>query len=351
MIDRVGWMERGALALARLGVAPPPFPAPFFDAWVGLMAARTVMAAVSLGVIDALDERSDDVEGLAERLDLQPDGVDVLLSALVSLGYVRARRDRFELTRSARRWLASSSPKSLSGWIGTFAYDAWDHFGSLEQVLRSGEPLGLHERDPSDPYWDRYQRGLVELSRMTAEPLARLLPVKDPRRMLDLAGGHGMHAIAMCRRHPGLNATVVELEAPARIGRELVAAEGMADRVEYRAGDLFEIDLGESYDVATANAVLHNLAPGQCVALLTRAREALRPGGTMAVLEAERPPIGQGGSRIATLSGVLFYMLGRTRTWTADELRGYFVAAGFEDVAVQRPVMLNGNLIVTARAP
>ena len=37
-------------------------------------------------------------------------------------------------------------------------------------------------------------------------------------------------------------ATVVELDAQARLGRDAVARRGMAERVEFRAGDLFEID-------------------------------------------------------------------------------------------------------------
>jgi len=351
MIDRVGLTERAGLTLARLGLAPPLFPKPLFDAYGGLMAARVVMAAVSLGVIDALRERPDDAAGLAARLDLQPEGVDVLLSALVTLGYVRLRGGRFRPTRQARRWLASDSPQSLSRWIGTFTYDAWDSFGELERVLRTGEPLGLHERDPADPYWERYQHGLVDLARLTAEPLAQTIPVSGPRTLLDLAGGHGMHSLAMCRRHRALRATVVELEAPARIGRALIAEAGMEDRVEYREGDLFDVELGTGYDVAMANSVLHLLSAERCVELLTLARQALRPGGTMAVLEAERPPAGRVGSLVSALTSVLFYTLTTTRNWKADEVRDQFERAGFRDITIKRPLMLNGSMVVIGHAP
>lgn len=46
--DRVALFERVALAASRIGAVPPPLP--FFDAHLGLMAARALMAATSLGV-------------------------------------------------------------------------------------------------------------------------------------------------------------------------------------------------------------------------------------------------------------------------------------------------------------
>lgn len=106
-VDRVALLERIGLALARLGLAPPPLPVPFYDGYLGLLGARAVMAATRLGVIRALAERADDARGLARRLELDPDRLEVLLAALASLGYVRRRRDgRWAPTRMARRWLA-----------------------------------------------------------------------------------------------------------------------------------------------------------------------------------------------------------------------------------------------------
>lgn len=106
-VDRVALLERIGLALARVGLAPPPLPVPFYDGYLGLLGARAVMAATRLGVIRALAERADDARGLARRLELDPDRLEVLLAALASLGYVRRRRDgRWAPTRMVRRWLA-----------------------------------------------------------------------------------------------------------------------------------------------------------------------------------------------------------------------------------------------------
>src|SRR5690348_8909140 len=93
--------ERAGLAAARLGVVAPPLPLPLYDAYLAPMASRALVAACATGIAEALPGTADEV---AERLELDPLGVDVVLRSLTTLHYVRARRGRYRLTR-AGRWL------------------------------------------------------------------------------------------------------------------------------------------------------------------------------------------------------------------------------------------------------
>jgi predicted ArsR family transcriptional regulator len=65
-------------------------PAPFADAFTGLVVARAVTSAVVLGVFDALRDEPADASALAERLGLDPLGAETLLTTLLTLGYVEA---------------------------------------------------------------------------------------------------------------------------------------------------------------------------------------------------------------------------------------------------------------------
>jgi ubiquinone/menaquinone biosynthesis C-methylase UbiE len=347
--DRVALLERVALAAGRLGAVPPPLPLPFFDAFLGLMAARALMAATSLGVFAALAERPDDTAGLARRTGLVEDRLGVLLAALTSLGYVRRRGGRYRLTRTARRWLAPGGRAGLDALVGRLAYWDWRGMDALENVLRGGAPIGLHERPPDDPLWPDYQAAMAQLAELTADAVARAIPVERPRRLLDLGGGPGLHAAAMCRRHPGLEATVVELEAPAALARERLAREGLSGRIHYEVGDLFAIELGTGYDVVTAHQVLHNLEAERCLALLRLARAALKPGGTLAVLEPEQPPAGRPGSLIPAVGSLAFLTFTGTSCWTATELQDFFVRAGFSEIEAHRPLRLSGNVVLVGR--
>jgi ubiquinone/menaquinone biosynthesis C-methylase UbiE len=325
-------------------------PTPLLETFEAMAMARAIMAGASLGIFDALDEKSDDADGLARRLQLDPQGTDTLLVALHAMGYVEERSGLYRNSPAVEKFLLADSPQTLRAYIADFNRDMWDEFSRIEDAVRTGgETSGLHERDPDDPYWERYMRGLFDLARLGGDDIARMIPARNPKRMLDLAGGHGGYAIAMCRRHKNLTVTIAELEGAARIGREIVREQGMADRIEYLVGDMFSTDLGDGYDVATAFQILHHFDADVNVELLTRAREALRDGGTIAVLEQERPPPGQRGTTIGALTGLLFYVTSRARTYTADEISTFIEAAGFNRVRQRRPARFPGLVVITGR--
>lgn len=351
LLDRSALLERVALALSRIGIVPPPFPVPFFDAYLATMTTRAVMAATSLGVFAALAEKPDDAAGLAERTGLVEDRLEILLALLVTIGYVRPHRGRYRLSRSAKRWLAPTSRHRIDAVVGGLTYWNWRGMDALEDVLRGGEPIGLHGRPADDPLWPDYQAAMAQLAGFTADTVSRIVPAEHPRRLLDLAGGPGMHAAAMCRRHADLEATVVELEAPAALARERLAREGLADRIHYVTGDLFEVELGTDYDVVTAHSILHNLDAEHCVELLRSARGALRPGGCVAALEVEQPAPGRPGSLIATAGSLAFLAYTGTRSWTRIELREFFARAGLVRIEERHPPRLPGNVILLGRRP
>jgi 2-polyprenyl-3-methyl-5-hydroxy-6-metoxy-1,4-benzoquinol methylase len=333
-----------------LAFAPGLVPTPLFEGFVAMMMARTIMAATSLGVFRALDERPDAADALARRLGIDPHGSDVLLKSLHALGYVEWRDGAYRNARVVERFLLPESSASQERWVGEFGYDMWDTFSELETVLRSGEPIGLHERADDDPYWERYMRGLFDLSKLRGGFIARAIPADSPRRLLDLAGGHGGFAMALCRRHKDLEATIVELEGAARIGRQIVREEGMDDRVTYRVGDMFELDLGSGFDIATAFSIVHHFDRERNVTLLRRAHAALRPGGTVAVYELDRPPDDKPGTQLGALDGLLFYALSGARTYSGEEIAEWMSEAGFERVKVMRPPQISGTVLVVGRA-
>jgi ubiquinone/menaquinone biosynthesis C-methylase UbiE len=334
----------------RLAMAAGLVPTPLLETFEAMAMARAIMAGASLGIFDALAERPDDADGLARRLRLDPRGTDILLVALHALGYVDERDGSYRNAPAVERFVLPNSPQSVRAYVEVFNQDMWDEFSRTDDAVRTGETSGLHTRAPDDPYWERYMRGLFDLTRLGGPEVAKMIPARDPKRMLDLAGGHGGYAIAMCRRHSGLRVTIAELEGAARIGREIVAEEGMADRIEFLVGDMFEADIGTGYDVATAFQIVHHFDEDQNVELLSRARESLREGGTIAVLEQERPAAGERGSTIGALTGLLFYVTSHARTYTADELTTFVEAAGFDRVRRRRSQRLPGHVVVTGRA-
>lgn len=332
-------------------VSRPPDPEPFNDTFLAMAGARAVITATRLGVFDALDEGAAPAQAVADGLGLEPAGVEALLTALVAQGYLEADPAGLHRLRpAARRHLVSSSPDSIASFIGGYDADAWTMLGGLDDVLAGRAVPVRHEQPPGDPFWETYIRGLFELSRDEHDANAAAVPVDDPRRLLDLAGGHGGFALAMCRRHANLRATVLDLPGSVRVGRRIVAEQGLGERVDFREGDVLEADLGAGLDVCSAFNLLHHLPPEAVRDLLARLRPALRPGGWVVIGDTERTEAGEPPSRNGALSAVVYYASSGTRNYTRREVAGWLREAGFSQARVVRNQRSPWRLLYLARA-
>ena len=157
---------------------------------------------------------------------------------------------------------------------------------------------------------------------------ARLRVPDRARSVLDIGGGHGWYSVQLCRRHPHLRSVVVDLPGSVRIGREIVAGAGLADRVTYREGDALTADLGGPHDLVLCFNLVHHLTEPQVLDLLVRVRAALAPAGSLAILDGFAEPDGR-GSAAGHFLGLFTYLSSGSRAYTPDQLRGWLARTGF----------------------
>jgi SAM-dependent methyltransferase len=315
-------MERIAF---RLNLAPvPPAEVLTYPA-----AARSVMAGVRLGLFAQLAQGPATAPELARTLELTPNGTRLLLDSLAAVGHVRRDGDRYAISERSRRWLDPQSDR----YVGSFlehSYEYWEWWDNMEDVVRTGRSFEIHQRPPDDPRWRVYIRGQYELARLSAPEVAKALRLpRSPRKLLDAAGGHGWFSAELCRRHPTLTATVLDLPGSVAIGREIIAEAGMGDRVRHVEGDLATADFGGPYDGALCFNIIHHLTPPQNVALLRRLHDALAPGGTVAVLDLFTAPRGR-QPEFAAFLGLFFNLTSAAATYDPEDLFGWLAEVGFE---------------------
>ena len=90
--------------LERVALASGLLPPGIFECWFGMMLARTVMAATKLDVFESLAAGPLTAEHVAEHCGTHPRATEKLLNALVGVGCLQVRDNRYRLLRSARSW-------------------------------------------------------------------------------------------------------------------------------------------------------------------------------------------------------------------------------------------------------
>jgi cyclopropane fatty-acyl-phospholipid synthase-like methyltransferase len=101
--------------------------------------------------------------------------------------------------------------------------------------------------------------------------------------VLDVAASHGLFGFAVARRAPGCEIVALDFPSVLEVTKEHAAAEGIA--ISAIAGSAFTADLGTGYDAVLVTNLYHHFSVEDCVALMKRFREALKPGGRMLTLE------------------------------------------------------------------
>jgi SAM-dependent methyltransferase len=315
--------------LERLGLLLNRVPTPIGESLFAMAVARALQVAQTTGMLPALAEGPREPAELAEHLGLQPTGTELVLDVVASLGHVELRPDgSYAMTSRGRRWLDPRSETYLGDFLADNA-EYWSWWQGLEGLVREGRHVDLHQRDADDPYWSSYIRGQYQVARLTSGEVAKAVPLAaNAHSVLDVAGAHGEYSMALCRHHPGLHATIVDLPGSARVGREIVSGAGMEDRVRHVVGDMFEADFGGPHDAALAFNIIHHLTPDRIRELFGRIRAALRPGAHLCVLDLYDRPEGRKPDS-GSILGLFFHLTSGADTYTREQVFSWLEESGF----------------------
>jgi SAM-dependent methyltransferase len=324
-------MTAPAAAVAR------PVDGPLAYLGEAVAAAAAVQAAERLGVLARLDRSPVTAGELAAASAVSEHGARLLLAALAGLGL--AERVGGGAWRAVVPDLAGLAGMSRM-WAG------------LDGALREGRPLVAG--DTPDGAAALYPGAVGHLGAMlaaVAERAAGLLP--PAARVLDVGAGAAPWSLAVAARDPACLVTAVDLPAVVHATRRAVREAGRGRQFRFLAGDLFDVELGcGTYDLAIAGNLCHLFDEAANRRLLGRLYDALRPGGTLAVMDVIPDEDEQPRPRWVAL-----YELGlllRTASGRVHPLAayiGWLRDAGFEPPEPHRLVDQAQAVLLVARKP
>ena len=302
----------------------------------GFESAKIFLVANDLDLFRRLTtERS--AAALAVELGVNARALELLMNALAALGVLEKGAAGFRNAPVAAAWLSGDHYR---GHIFRHIHHCWDSWNDLAGVVRRGGPelvreaLILHDQEE----WNRdFIRGMDDVTMELAPQVVAQLELGRARRLLDIGGGPGTYARAFLATHPQLEeVTVFDLPSALAIAAERL--EGCARRadVQLLAGDFHSDPLGSGYDAIWISQVLHSQDEAGCIALLSRAAEALLPGGMLMVHEFLLDD-----SRVQPLTAALFavHMLVMTaggRAYSGGEIAGWMRDCGLAAVEVRK---------------
>lgn len=300
-----------------------------------------LFSALEKGVFKVIEEAGGEagLETIADATGTSPRGLRLLLDAAVATGLLRKENDLYSNTTAGKLALVPGGPADLSDAIG-YNRDVYPLWGRLSRLVETGapvEPPKLHLGDDHDRT-RRFALSMRGRALAIGRGVVPMIDLAGCKRLLDLAGGPATYAELLVRANEGLSCVTVDVPAIASIAAELVAENGLSDRIECRAGD-YHTDTYEAdtYDAVTIFGCLHQESPDAIRDILRRATTALKPGGKVFVLDMMTD-----ASHTAPAFSALFAVnmaLTMPNGWvfSDEELKGWMREAGLEPLET-RPV-------------
>jgi ubiquinone/menaquinone biosynthesis C-methylase UbiE len=326
-------------------------PAPMLDL-AGALGFQTLRTAVEINLFDELNEGPATLAELGQNLGTPERGLKKLLQALASIGYVEEKDGRYHNTDLVQKWFFDSDMmdmKAAMHLFNTYFLEFWPQ--SAEVMLGGERPYPFYDFIASEPALSHaFQQTMVGSAKIIGPDVVKKikLPPVDGR-LLDVGGGHGIFTIEFCQAYPQLQATILDSAPALETAKMHVADHGLTERIALVAGDIWQMDWQQEYDLILLFNFIHNFDFEANVTLLQKAHAALKPGGQIAILDQfEGAVSGSAANAIVQLLGFMYYLLANGRTFAHEEVREMLQRANFAGISFHTSARWTGTSLVTA---
>ncbi|MGW0964946.1 methyltransferase [Streptomyces sp. NPDC002516] len=336
----------------------PVTPVPLMELTTGFWRFKVLAAGVDLGLFSVLSRcGAVDARTIAAELGLHPRPARMLLACCTALGLLTREGGRYRNAPIAEEFLVEGRPHYFGGFVRYSDRHGYPGWGRLQEAIRDNRPTtwdpdlqqsAFVTTDPEilEGFWE----AMFTLSSFTARALADAHDFTAYSRLLDVGGGTGAFPVGLCRRHPHLGATVLDLPHITAMTREKVAALGLTGTIGTHDGDfLSDEPLPPGHDVILLSMILHDWDEATGRRLLEKCHAALPEGGAVIICELVLDD-DETGPAPAALMGL--NMLVETRSghnYTYGEYRRWLADAGFTDISVAPLDAAGANAALIAR--
>jgi ubiquinone/menaquinone biosynthesis C-methylase UbiE len=140
---------------------------------------------------------------------------------------------------------------------------------------------------PDHPIWLRYAKAATPIARVTAKRAAAQLATRliPPAAVLDVAAGHGFYGIELAKAFPEAVVTAVDWPSVLDLASANATNAGVGERYRAVAGNAFEVDWGNDFDLVILANILHYFGADECAAILRKVKSSLSPRGQACAID------------------------------------------------------------------
>lgn len=262
---------------------------PVYDISLSYQKTAAMKAAIELDIFTNIGNRCLSAEQISDITGASQRGVRILCDFLCAIGLLGKNTNLYNLSAEAKRFLDRTSPNYLGDVIDFLAAPEIVSMiidDPSSYVIRGGASE-LTKISQESPVWVKFAQAMIPFASVAAKRTIAYIAKKamQPRRVLDVAAGHGLFGIEVANVIKDALVTAIDWENVLAVARRNADLAGVADRYITMSGDAFDIDWGNNYDLVLLPNILHHFNQDGCVHLLSKAKDSLSVDGSVFVID------------------------------------------------------------------
>jgi SAM-dependent methyltransferase len=318
--------------------------AKIFEVGTDFMAAKHLFVANEVGLFKKLSAGPATLEELTERIGIPRRTARIVADAMVALGFVERRGDRYQNAAVADKFLSGQHATDLRALLPFFDRILYPIWMKLEEAVRTGKtPSQKFEFTEVDQRV--YSEGVEAFSAEQAQSLAANYDFGKHRSVLDLGGGTGSFLITVLSQYSSLQGTLFELSGAATVARQRLASHPLAERIRIVEGDFFKNPIPGGHDVIIVANIVHVFSPERNLELLRRLREGAVAGSHLLLVDLWTDPTHTQPLFAALMAGSFLLRSGEGDVYSDEEARGWLQDTGWRPLE-RKPLAGAASVIV-----
>lgn len=298
--------------------------------------SRIFLTAAEMDVFTLLAKNPMSAQEIANRLEATVRGVTILLDAVVSMGLLEKKEEKYHCPAEVASILSKESPTSILP-IAMMATGGWKRWSDLTDIVRRGNRIRGTAFDINKSEQEAFTSAMHAIANEMAPSIVAAVKPGEARKLLDIGGGSGAYTQAFLEASPGLAATIFDLPSVITMARRRLATTGLLDRIQLVAGDFCKDELPTGHDLALLSAIIHQNSPEQNIELYGKIFRALQPEGRLVIRDHV-----MSSDHTQPTSGAFFavnMLVGTAggRTYSFEEIKSSLESAGFIKVNLIQP--------------
>lgn len=313
--------------------------------------SQAVRTSADLHLADHLAEGPLTAEQIAERENSNPEATFRLMRACTAIGLLRCDEQRRFSATPLLNTLRTDLPGSLRAMALMHAAPGhWLSWGQFPQAVRDGrsravEALGTDlfthfEHNPAEG--QLFSDAMTGATSMLGAQAAATIDTTAVGIAADIGGANGTLLHFLAEANPSLRGVILDRPNIVAGAAAMTKARGLDDRIEVSAGDFFQSV--PPADLYLLKLILHDWDDSSCVRILRRCREAMRPGGRVAVIELLVGPLTEPMSNLVAMFDMNMLATQSGQERDLAEYDALFAQAGLRRTAV-RPLHMSHVVI------